>query len=239
MDVDSKFSFGLVVFYGRDIDEYVDMFDLDLERLTGLKVLDCPSGPAAFAKQAAERGIQVTACDPMYEQDDVSLLRNVIDKDAESVAAKQASNSQLLHPEFPSGVRRRKAMEEFLQDYSAGREVGRYIPGRLPSLPFADKSFDLALSANLLFVYSDTESGGMLLDSPFDYAFHKKAITELIRVSKKEVRIYPLRGPAQGKHRYLDKLAEEFIASGLRVEVHPVAQRDIIGAEETLIISRP
>jgi hypothetical protein len=51
--------FGLVVFYGRDIDEYAAMFNLDLDAMQGKTVLDCPAGPAAFAKQGADRGIKI------------------------------------------------------------------------------------------------------------------------------------------------------------------------------------
>ena len=84
-----KFEFDRVVFYGRNIDEYVDMFSLDLAALSSMKVLDCCAGPASFALQAAERGISVVACDPMYELDAAELARYVRE-DAAAVAKRQA-----------------------------------------------------------------------------------------------------------------------------------------------------
>jgi hypothetical protein len=108
----------------------------------------------------------------------------------------------------------------------------------LPTLPFADESFELVLSGNFLFVYSDTSCGGIMENSPFDYEFHKNAITELVRVCKKEVRIYPLRGPGLTPHVYLPPLMEALTLAALQVDIQPVAQRDIKGADQMLIISR-
>ena len=45
-------------------------------------------------------------------------------------------------------------METFLGDYVAGAAEGRYIDAELPTLPFPDASFDLALSSHFLFLYS-------------------------------------------------------------------------------------
>lgn len=235
---DDHFAFGLVAFFGRSIEEYVAMFNLDLDTLQDMSMLDCPAGPAAFARQGAERGMKIVACDPIYEQSDVDVLRQIVDETAESVARKQACDSALFHPELTPVSQRRQAMELFLQDYPQGRASGRYHPGRLPSLPFADGSFDIGLSGNFLFVYSDTNCGGIMENSPFDYEFHKKAVTELMRVCRKEVRIYPLRGPGSGQHVYLPLLMREFASQSLRVELQAVAQRDIIGAEQMLVILR-
>jgi len=235
----NQFRFREVVFFGRDIGEYVSMFDLDLGAIRGMRVLDCPAGPAAFAKQAEEIGISVVACDPMYVQEDVAILRQVVDSDAQDVTRKQHLNRDLFHPQLTPTSVRREAMEIFLQDYAEGRERGRYVAGQLPSLPFGDKSFDIALSANLLFLYSDTNSGGMLENSPFDLDFHRKAIRELTRVSRNEVRMYPLKGPWKGDHAFIRPLIWELESDSFKVEFKDVAQRDIIGAEQMMIITRP
>src|SRR5438477_411645 len=49
---------------------------------------------------------------------------------------------------------RERAYRTFLDDYRSGQET-RYVPGRLPKLPFRDNQFDLALASYLLFVYED------------------------------------------------------------------------------------
>lgn len=52
----------------------------------------------------------------------------------------------------------------------------------LPTLPFEDKSFDLVLSGHFLLTYSHM----------YDFSFISSSIMELLRISSKEVRIYPL-----------------------------------------------
>ncbi|MBS2008420.1 MAG: hypothetical protein JST01_15335 [Cyanobacteria bacterium SZAS TMP-1] len=240
-----KFDFDRVAFFGRGIDEYVAMFNLDLQAMLQVvplpRVLDCPAGPAAFAAQGAGYGLEIVACDPMYGEDDVNHLRWIIDLDAHKVAVKQAANRSLFHSQLTPVAVRRRAMDVFLDDYVSGRSRGRYVAGQLPYLPFEDKSFDIVLSANLLFIYSDFASGGMMENSPFDFDFHKRAIYDLLRVARREIRIYPLNGPmsdaSDGKrHAYLGPLMDDLTALGHRVQLQRVKQRDIVGAEDMLLI---
>ncbi|WAH35918.1 class I SAM-dependent methyltransferase [Alicyclobacillus dauci] len=56
-----------------------------------------------------------------------------------------------------------------------------YVPTVLPNLPFADKQFDLTLSAHFLFTYAER----------LDYDFHIRTIKELARVTREEIRIFP------------------------------------------------
>jgi hypothetical protein len=234
MRTDEKFQFVRVVFFGRGLAEYVDMFDLDLSRLKGKRILDCAGGPAAFAKQAADAGIEVVACDPLYAETP-EKLRQIVDSDAASVAMKQEANPQTLHANYVRTPERRKSMAVFLEDFAASPE-GRYVPARLPALPFADNSFDFVVSGNLLFIYSDIASGGMLDGSPLDLEFHSRSIAELLRITRHELRIYPLQGANARGHTYLAPLMEECAAQGHAASVVPVKQRDLIGAENMLRI---
>ena len=65
----------------------------------------------------------------------------------------------------------------------SGRPIGRPVRDRccLPTLPFADRSFDLALSSHFLFLYTEQ----------FDESFHRSSIVEMCRVAD-EVRVFPL-----------------------------------------------
>lgn len=45
---ESYFETQRVLFYGRTLEEYIKMFNLDLSELKGKKILDCPAGPASF-----------------------------------------------------------------------------------------------------------------------------------------------------------------------------------------------
>jgi SAM-dependent methyltransferase len=232
-----NFDFEGVVFFGRCMNEYVAMFNLELSNMFGKKVLDCSSGPAAFAFEAAALGIQVTACDPLYVND-VATLRDLIDDHSAMVYEKQKAAINLFHPEVVTVPQRRKAMDLFLKDFVSGKLLGRYVPGVLPNLPFASNQFDTTLCANLLFIYSDIESGGMLHNSPMNYNFHLKALNELLRVTKHDVRVYPLQGPNVTGHKYLAGIMKDLHEQGFNCELVPVSQRDIIGAEQMLQITK-
>jgi len=73
------------------------------------------------------------------------------------------------------------AMQAFLDDYELGKRQGRYVNAELPTLPFENGTFHLALCSHFLFLYS-TQLGE---------AFHRAAIHEMCRVAV-EVRIFPL-----------------------------------------------
>lgn len=229
-----SFTFDHVVIYGRNLDEYVKMFDLDLPSLKNKRILDCCGGPASFACQASEKGIEVISCDPIYKLD-VDTLRNKIEKDLNSVIQRHRENPQFLYDAILKDNQRQKAMEIFINDYKKNNS-NRYVEGYLPNLPFKDNSFDLVLCGNFLFIYSDIASGGMMNHSKFDFQFHLSAILELLRISREEIRIYPLQSPGANKHAYLDPIMQELLSLGYQVQLAPSLQQDIIGADKVLRI---
>jgi len=237
MSTRDAFVFDDVAIFGRSLNEYVNMFNLDLNSLKKKRILDCNGGPAAFACQAAPHGINVIACDPSYQYD-AATLRSRIYKDAEGIEKKHEQSASLLYKQAPPVPERLKAMEIFLADFPAGKLSGRYITGKLPHLPFPNKHFDLVLSSNFLFIYSDKKSGGMMTSDKFDQKFHCDAVMELIRVCKGEVRIYPLQGPGITKeHSYLPAVIAECQSHGHDVKIVSAKQKDILGAEKFLQIA--
>jgi hypothetical protein len=122
--------------------------------------------------------------------DDLATLANV---DPKRIYATGMSNGGMmcyrlaaeLSERIPSpqdvGRIRMKAMEEFLADFEEGKIEGRYLPHEMPSLPFEDGQFDLALCSHLLFTYSGQMSA----------EFHCQAMLEMCRVAG-EVRVFPL-----------------------------------------------
>lgn len=235
-----KFLFDEVLFFGRNLDEYVKMFDLDLEALHGREILDCPGGPSPFAFSAQKYGFRVTACDPMYggsaDELEALTLRQIEDVDR--------VQSQVVHLfDEPQGVAERKALrlvslKEFINDFrrleKEGGKEERYREGSLPRLPFANRQFDHTLSGNFLFLYAGEDSGGMLTDSRFDFNFHLNSILELVRVSKNDARIYPLNGPNGSYHPYLQPILEALEERGLVANMVPVPYRDVKGAHHML-----
>jgi hypothetical protein len=243
-DKPRKYLFDEVLFFGRNLDEYVQMFDLDLEGLRGREILDCPGGPSPFAGEAEQHGISVVACDPMYggtaDELEALTLRQIEDVDR--------VQSQLVHLfDEPQGVAERKALrlvslKKFIADFrrfeNCGKKEERYRAESLPHLPFSDRQFDLVLSGNLLFLYAGESSGGMLTDSRFDFDFHLSAILELARVSKNDARIYPLNGPNDSNHPYLQCVVDALRQRGMVANVVPVPYRDIKDAHHMLQVLR-
>lgn len=178
------FTLDEIVPWGRSLDEYRRMFALTDDDLRG-RVLGCGDGPASFNAEASRQGVRVASCDPIYEFT-AGQIRERIDATAASVIEQTRRNrddfvwTDITSVEHLHKVRM-AAMEDFLADYDAGRHEGRYIAGGVPSLPFGDSTFDLAVSSHFLFLYSEQ----------LGQQFHDEAIRDLCRVAS-EVRIFPL-----------------------------------------------
>jgi hypothetical protein len=117
------------------------------------------------------------------------------------------------------------AMQEFLPDYEQGTLEGRYLAAELPSLPFADDSFDVALCSHLLFLYS----------AQLDQTFHHLAIREMCRVSC-EVRVFPLPTLDGARSPYVDVLVEGLRAAGHAVTIETVPYEFQRGGHEMMRI---
>jgi SAM-dependent methyltransferase len=178
------FTLDQVVPWGRSFEEYRRMLVLR-DRELDQRIVDCGAGPASFACEAARRGTHVVACDPLYQWE-ASQIRERIAATSVNILEQTKQNQHefvwdVIRSVEELGAIRMTAMNAFLDDYDAGRESGRYVNAGLPALPFADRSFDLALSSHFLFLYT-TQLGD---------TFHRQAIAEMCRVAT-EVRIFPL-----------------------------------------------
>ncbi|MBX9669951.1 MAG: class I SAM-dependent methyltransferase [Candidatus Obscuribacterales bacterium] len=241
LDESQHFAFAMVLFLGRDLAEYRDMFNLDQAELRGKRILDCAAGPSSFACEMYLSGFDVTACDPMYGGSLEELLA-ICDQDVQKVGQRQQKAARLFHDyalssEFKN--RKSSSRRQFLADYIEGKESGRYVRASLPQLPFADQSFDLVLCANFLFLYTPLASGGMLIEDRFDFDFHKNAVLELMRVCRGEARIYPIKGPHHDEqHDYVERLFEDESMREFELMVDSVTYRDIRHAHHMLRLSR-
>ncbi|GAB4588838.1 hypothetical protein Ntsu_66700 [Nocardia sp. IFM 10818] len=168
----------------RSLAEYRAMFALTDAELRG-HILDCPGGAASFTCEAVEFGARAVAVDPVYAQP-AGELRETALADTDRGNAWSAAHAGDYLWDFYGGdpaVHRRmrhRAVRRFVADLVACPQ--RYVEAGLPSLPFADKEFDLVLSSHLLFTYADRLKPD----------FHLAALLELARVSAGEVRVYPL-----------------------------------------------
>jgi hypothetical protein len=180
----TMFTLDQVVPWGRSFEEYRRMFALTEADLQ-LRILGCADGPASFNAESARRGTAVVSVDPLYRLDSETIRDRIAATYDRILEQTQRNISQFVWDAIPSldelGRVRMQAMQTFLDDYDLGKRQGRYMDAELPSLPFPDKSFDLALCSHFLFLYTEQLSE----------AFHRSAILELCRLAH-EVRIFPL-----------------------------------------------
>ena len=173
-----------VVPWGRSRDEYTRMFGLTPRDL-GASILDCAGGPSSFNAETTREGYEVVSCDPLYRfsaQEISGRIEEVFEHVMTGVRANERGFSwrEMGSPQRLEGVRR-SAMDLFVEDFPRGLGEGRYVEGALPSLPFGDGEFDLALCSHFLFTYSAQLPEG----------FHLASILEMCRVAG-EARVFPL-----------------------------------------------
>ena len=116
-------------------------------------------------------------------------------------------------------------MRTFLADYKQGRCQRRYVDAELPTLPFAEGSFDLALCSHFLFLYTDQLSE----------SFHVQAIVEMCRVAT-EVRVFPLVALDGLPSRYADSVSAQLQERGFGVSVEQVPYEFQRGANQMMRI---
>lgn len=208
------FTIDNVVPWGRSFDEYRRMFAIS-DRDLRSRILGCADGPASFNAEATQRGFEVISCDPLYRFNQARIRARVEATALEVLEQTAANRNEFVWNEFASveelGRVRMQAMETFLADYQLGLEQGRYIDAELPSLPFSDAQFDLALCSHFLFLYS----------KEFDAEFHLAAIRELRRVAK-EVRIFPVLAMGSVPSPHLDRVSATLKHEGLDVGIESV-----------------
>lgn len=201
-----------VAFIGRTYDEYVSLFDLDEQTLRQGPVLDCPAGASSFTAEASMAGIDITACDILYDRDIDSLAERGR-KDIGHIYHKVKEVSHLFTWNYYKDIDnlmffREAALDIFIDDFGNGLEEGRYRYAELPDLPFADRQFSLVLSSHFLFLYGDR----------LEFDFHMACIRELVRVCSGEVRLYPLTGLDTLPYRYLEDILMVLNANGIKAD---------------------
>jgi len=232
------FTLDQIVPWGRSFDEYRRMFSLSDSDLR-LNILGCGDGPAGFNAEATRRGDNVISCDPIYQFTTVEIRGRIAATYDQILNQARENTDDFVWTTITSveelGRVRMEAMRTFLDDFDAGKAEGRYVDAGLPSLPFTDAAFDLALSSHFLFLYAEQ----------LGEDFHRAAITELCRVAR-EVRIFPLlalggkpspcvklvadQARAAGHDVVIERVPYEFQRGGnemMRVRTHRAARKPV------------
>ena len=226
----TKLDLERIVFIGRTFEEYLDMFSLCEKELNGKKILDCPAGACSFTAVGNKSGLDVTACDIAYYHSGEDLEHKGLQDIEHAMEHMQKVQNNYKWDYFNDIEDLRKHRLSALQDCANNMRESkeRYIPVTLPSLPFKGEEFDILLSAHFLFMYADR----------LDYQFHIETLNELLRVTKEEVRIFPLVNLEGKRYEHLDKIISYLVSNGCTVEEVKVSYEFQINANSMLKIQK-
>jgi len=196
-----------VVLIGRTFDEYCNFFQLNDSQLQSKRILDVGAGVSSFCAESASLGYDVTAADPIYELP-VETISARSETDLATVLQMVPDAAHKYNWTFYRSVDelaryRATARDRFLNDYAAHHE--RYVTAALPNTVFRDDEFDVALASHLLFLYDDLVG----------YEFHKRSLLELCRVTRREIRVYPLTNMSGIKSSFVEQLVSDRDCSSL------------------------
>jgi hypothetical protein len=200
------FTLDHVVPWGRSFDEYQRMFrltDVDLHSC----ILGCADGPASFNAEATSLGFHVVSCDPLYRWQTDQIRQRIQATSAGVLEQVRKNAHEFVWDTIQSvealGALRLATMERFLEDFESGKRRGRYIEAELPSLPFASRSFDLAVCSHFLFLYT----------AQLSEAFHLAAVREMCRIAA-EVRVFPLLALGGRPSEYVPTIVDNLRSTG-------------------------
>ncbi len=222
---------GDIIITSRGFDEYRAMFDLADVPLAGLEILDCPGGASGFPARARALGAQVTSADPAYLVPAGELIprarRDTLHGNRYVRERPELYVFEWFADPDDHAASRLASLEAFADDFTG--PDAHYVPARLPELPFADGAFDLVLSGHLLFTYPDH----------MDEAAHLAALRELVRVSRHQVRVFPLVDTTVTPSPYLDRLRRVLESEGAPTALRRVPYHFQRGADTMLTIDVP
>ena len=218
-----------IVPWGRNLKEYQNMFQLSKKDLQS-KILGCGDGPSSFNFEATELGGNIISIDPIYQFTKDEIQQRIYETSLVVSGQLKQNQTDFIWKNIKSVDDlidiRLTAMSNFIKDYENGKDNKRYIYQELPKLSFLDASFDLVLSSHFLFLYSEH----------FDLQFHIDSILEMCRVSKNEVKIFPLLDLQNQKSKYLKPMLDILKNRGFETKIIKTNYEFQKGANELLSI---
>ena len=219
---------GEILVSSRPYDEYLAMFGLAEREVLAGPVLDCPGGAGPFGAAVRARGGRAVSADPAYALPPAEIVAQVRAGLEHGIRYLGENEESYVWTFFSSldDLRRRRgaALEEFARDFRGPDP--RYVVAALPRLPVDDGAFRLVLSAYLLFAYPDH----------LDEVAHERALRELLRVAREEVRVFPHIDTAYVRYPALDGLRRRLAADGVDSEVRRVDYEFQRGGDEVLVL---
>lgn len=210
-----------------NLEEYQQIFNLTENDLSS-SILEFPAGMGSFNAQMHALGKRVISGDVFYEDDSASVERHTA-KAFARYAQFLKDNPDRLTENSSAAVDAviagwQVTYQQFLEDYEQGWQQQRYQALSLPSLPFEDHQFDLALCSDLVFQQSMQSVDQV-----------EKMVSELSRVAK-ELRIFPLLNEQGDISDHLGPIMLQLQQLNFGVEVKEVPYQVLSGSNAMLRI---
>ncbi len=225
---DKYFQLDDIVLIGRTFAEYHSLFALDNTNVDDV-ILDAAAGVSSFCAEANARGYHVTAADRIY-QFDAATIAAQCQADLENVMAQLPDVADMYVwetiPDMPTlKAERQQAYRIFVEDFRAQGHQ-RYVPTTLPHSNFADNQFTLTLVSHFLFLYDDH----------LDYDFHRATLKELLRITSRELRLFPLINLHYQRSPFIQQLMNDPEFTACTFEIVNVDYEFLKGGNEMLKI---
>lgn len=228
--MDKQLNLKNIALIGRTFEEYYNMFDLD--DLSGNEIiLDVASGVSSFCAEANTQGLNVTASDKIYSLSPLEIEQKC-EQDLEMIIKQVPDIADLfVWNYFKDTVslknQREKAYKLFIEDF---RKYGtrRYVPVEYPATDFGSDQFDISLLSHFLFLYEENLS----------YDFHKSTILELLRITSKEIRIFPILNLKGKKSTYVELIMRDKDFRRFQISINRVGYEFMKNGNEMMVIKK-
>ncbi len=228
--MDKQLNLKNIVLIGRTFEEYHKMFELD-NLPANEHILDVASGVSSFCAEASAKGYNVTASDRIYTSSPLEI-ESKCRQDLDAVMNQLPDLVNLYAWDFFKDVQalktnREKAYKLFIEDFK-NYGTKRYMPAEYPTTDFKEEQFSVSLVSHFLFLYEDH----------INYDFHRKVIQELLRITSKEIRIFPIVNLKGKKSIYLDRLMRDKDFSHLQISIKKVGYEFMKNGNEMMLIDK-
>ena len=207
------------------------MFGMDDILPKDESILDVASGVSSFCAEANRQGFDITASDRIYSLNPHEIEKKCI-KDLDIIIEQLPEIVDLYVWNFFKDIQslknnRERAYKLFIEDFKNYKSK-KYTPVEYPSTDFHNNQFSISFVSHFLFLYDDR----------LDYDFHKRTILELLRITSKEIRIFPIVNLKGEKSTFVDFLMQDKDLKSFQIFVKKVNYEFMKNGDEMMEIKR-
>lgn len=229
--MDKQLDLKNIALIGRTFEEYYNMFALNNTLLKKEIILDVASGVSSFCAEANRQGFNVTASDRIYTSSPAEIEQKCR-QDLEMIVKQLPGVADIYVWDFFKDIeslktQREKAYRSFIEDFKS-HGTNRYVSVEYPSTDFLNEQFTISLISHFLFLYEDK----------LNYDFHKKTIRELLRITSKEIRIFPIVNLKGKKSSLVNTLMQDKDFERFQIVIKKVGYEFMKKGNEMMVIKK-